>query len=70
MITKPVLPPKAGYVEVELDGQRVYKNAVTGEIYGQETIPTDKQRIERLEKDAEAVWENMAASIKEGVNEI
>ena len=37
MINKPMLPPKKGYVEVEIDGQRVYKNVETGEIYGQET---------------------------------
>lgn len=30
MITKPMLPPKAGYVEVEITGERVYKNASTG----------------------------------------
>ena len=30
MITKPQLPPKAGYVEVEVDGRRTYKNATTG----------------------------------------
>ena len=36
-IAKPILPPKAGYVEVEIDGKRVYKNVETGEIYGQET---------------------------------
>ena len=34
MITRPKLPPKAGYVEIELDGKRVYKNEETGEIYG------------------------------------
>lgn len=70
MIIKPILPPKAGYAEVEVNGQRVYKNAATGELYGQETIPTEKQRIEKLEKNAEAAWENMAASIREGVNGI
>ena len=29
-ITKPMLPPKAGYVEVEVDGKRTYKNILTG----------------------------------------
>lgn len=32
MITKPLLPPKKGFVEVERNGQRVYKNVETGEI--------------------------------------
>ena len=39
MITKPQLPPKAGYVEVEIDGIRTYKNARTGVLIGDE-IPT------------------------------
>lgn len=50
MITKPVLPPKAGYVEVELDGQRVYKNAVTGEIYGQVLEQNRWDLVERFEE--------------------
>ena len=29
MITKPQLPPKAGYVEVEIDGVRQYKKITT-----------------------------------------
>lgn len=40
-ITKPELPPKAGYVEVEIEGKRVYRNAQTGEIYGNETRKPD-----------------------------
>ena len=36
MITKPQLPPKAGYVEVEVDGIRTYKNARTGVLIGDE----------------------------------
>lgn len=36
MITKPQLPPKAGYVEVEIDGVRTYKNARTGVLIGDE----------------------------------
>ena len=37
VITKPELPPKAGYVEVEVDGRRTYKNAVTGVLIEDET---------------------------------
>ena len=29
-ISKPTLPPKAGYVEVEIDGRRTYCNVETG----------------------------------------
>lgn len=29
-ITRPTLPPKAGYVEVEVDGKRTYRNVATG----------------------------------------
>lgn len=30
MIFRPTLPPKKGYVEVEVDGVRQYRNAETG----------------------------------------
>lgn len=32
MITKPMLKPIRGFVEVERDGRRVYKNVKTGQI--------------------------------------
>ena len=32
MITKPMLKPMRGYVEVEVNGRRVYRNVKTGEI--------------------------------------
>ena len=32
MITKPMLKPMRGYVEVEVNGRRMYKNVKTGEI--------------------------------------
>ena len=35
MITKPTLPPKAGYVEVEYNGERRYKDVTTGKILGE-----------------------------------
>ena len=59
MITKPTLPPKAGYVEVEIDGQRVYRNAETGEIYGHETPPPEY-----------VTYADLAAAIREGVNAV
>lgn len=38
-ITKPMLPPKKGYVEVEVDGKRTYQNVETG-IPIDDEIPT------------------------------
>ena len=58
MITKPELPPKRGYVETEVNGVRVYKNVLTGEILGFETPNTTP-----------SVWDEMAAAYKEGVQE-
>lgn len=37
MINRPTLPPKRGYVEVEVDGVRLYRNAVTGVLERDET---------------------------------
>lgn len=37
MITIPQLPPKSGYVEVEVDGCRTYKNIQTGVLIDDET---------------------------------
>ena len=48
-INKPLLPPKAGYVEVEIDGIRKYRNIITGEIFGEETTLTVDERVETLE---------------------
>lgn len=38
-ITKPQLPPKRGYVEVEVDGVRKYRNVETGYLLGEEPEP-------------------------------
>ena len=35
-ITQPQLPPKAGYVEVEVDGVRKYRSVSTGYLLGEE----------------------------------
>ena len=45
MITKPQLPPRAGYVEVEVDGVRQYKK-----------IPTelDRYKAEQADKELES----------------
>lgn len=48
MVTKPTLPPMKGYIEIELDGARVYRNATTGEIYGYES---NKPTIESIQSE-------------------
>lgn len=42
-ISKPQLPPKAGYVEVEVDGIRTYKNVSTGVLIDNEVETPDLQ---------------------------
>lgn len=56
-ITKPQLPPKRGYVEVEIDGVRTYRNAETGVLIDDETPEAD-------------MWDEMADAIAEGVNTV
>lgn len=58
-ISSPKLPPKIGYVEVEINGERTYRNAKTG-------ILIDQERGQH----APDVWDQMAAAIQEGVNEV
>jgi hypothetical protein len=56
-VSKPQLPPKEGYVEVEENGQRVYKKVESG-------------TEEKLNQQIEQIWTDMANSYYEGVNEI
>lgn len=56
MITHPKLPPKIGYVEVEVDGVRRYRNIETGLLYGQEPDkPTTEDRVASLETETETL---------------
>ena len=50
-ITKPTLRPKCGYVEVENNGVRTYKNISTGELIENEkpVIPTLEEQIASLQ---------------------
>ena len=53
VINKPKLPPKAGYVEVEIDGRRTYRNVETGILIEKETTtrqtePTTEELINIL----------------------
>ena len=46
MIIKPLLQPKAGYVEVEVDGRRTYRNIETDVLIENETAePTEADRL-------------------------
>lgn len=46
MINRPTLPPKRGYVEVEVDGVRLYKNAVTGILERDETTSMESDLLD------------------------
>ena len=51
MIKKPMLPPKRGYVEVEVNGKRTYRNVETGELIENEIpCPSAEERITMLEE--------------------
>ena len=51
-IHKPMLPPRAGYVEVEVNGRRTYRNVKTGVLIDNE-VPalTESERIKQLEEE-------------------
>lgn len=53
MITEPKLPPKKGYVEVELEnGERAYMNASTGVLEKDEVpTPSDEEKIQTLQQE-------------------
>lgn len=55
-ISKPILPPREGYVEVEVNDKRKYRNVKTGVLLEDES--TQKTYIDL-----------MASAYKEGVNE-
>lgn len=50
LITVPTLPPKAGYVEVELNGEHFYRNIVTGELLGAETEQPSMEKLQQENK--------------------
>lgn len=61
-ITKPSLPPKAGYVEVEIDGRRTYRNVATG------VLIEDEARSSGM--TGTITDEEAAAAIREGVDSV
>ena len=48
-ITKPILPPIRGYVEVEVDGRRTYRNVETGALIDDEPLYAAKTPAEQRE---------------------
>lgn len=54
MITNPQLPPKAGYVEVEVDSTRTYRNIYTGLTIEEENTTTKESTIESIRSQCQA----------------
>lgn len=50
MITTPKLPPKPGYVEVEIGGVRKYKNAATGVLLEKEETAEPQPVVDPVEQ--------------------
>ena len=66
IISKPQLPPINGYVEIEVNGKRVYKKIDTEldqKVTALETSKADKT-------DVENIWDELAPAYTEGVNSI
>ena len=60
-ISKPVLPPKKGYVEVEVDGKRAYRNVETGVLIDDEIqMPTE---MEQLRADVDYIAMEMGVEL-------
>ena len=57
MITKPMLPPKKGYVEVEANGVRTYRNIETGLLIDSEHPSPATQRESAYNNDPIIEWE-------------
>ena len=67
MINIPQLPSIPGYVEVEVDGVRQYKNVRTGELKCYEGALLNPESPP--EETQPNVWDEMATAYKEGVQE-
>ena len=66
MISNITLRSKAGYIEIEVDGKRMYKRVDTGEIF----LPEDLPQGTIIGQELEDVWNELAAAYTEGVNSI
>ena len=62
MIHRPELPPKSGYVEVEVAGRRTYRNVNTGALIDDEVgVPTPEERIAALEEEKHLLNQQVTA---------
>lgn len=64
MITKPMLKPISGYVEVEVNGIRMYKNVTTGEILSPEEASAQKSRSAEALTSIAAALTSIAAQLE------
>lgn len=63
-ITKPQLPPKAGYVEVvDENGNHVYKATA-------ETEAQLKREAQQKQELLDTIYNDLTTAIREGVNEV
>jgi len=68
MIFKPVLPPKTGYVEVEVNGKRTYRNVVTRVLIDDEALtPAEQKEIEISTACNKAIIAGMDVETTQGV---
>lgn len=52
MITVPKLPPKRGYVEIEVNGIRTYRNTATGSIVSPaDNEVSSEEQIKKLQEE-------------------
>lgn len=62
MINRPKLPPKPGYVEVEVAGRRTYRNVNTCVLIDDEIgVPTPEERISALEEENHLLSQQVTA---------
>lgn len=59
---RPKLPPKSGYIEVEINKERKYKNVTSGELLENEISPEDE--LKRLREDIDFLAESVKIKLK------
>lgn len=69
MITKPMLKPIRGFVEVDFNGKRMYRNIKTGEIVEPGAVfPVNDQTSEPALDPT--VWDELDEAYQEGVDSV
>lgn len=64
MITTPMLKPISGYVEVDVNGIRMYKNVTTGEILSPEAVAAQKSMSTEALASIAAALTSIAAQLE------